>query len=190
MQDRCPSPHSRTSAIFVGFTGRIGAGKTSAAKYLSSQYGFQYVRYSQILQKWLSPGPVDRDNLRKLGSDVMAGGQQLELNRRLIAELDPNRSAAIDGVRHPIDFESLSDVFGDSFRLIFLEAREEVRFDRLRSRFSVLTAFRAADSAPVEAHIDGLKAQAKAAIVNEESLEQLYQGLNTWVAACETEDQE
>jgi hypothetical protein len=34
-------------------TGHIGAGKTSAADYLKSAYGFFYVRYSKVLSDWL-----------------------------------------------------------------------------------------------------------------------------------------
>jgi dephospho-CoA kinase len=135
----------------------MGAGKTSAAKYLASKHAFQYTRYSQVLQEWLSPGVSDRDRLQKIGWDVMAGGRQVELNSRLIAGLDRSRSAAIDGLRHRIDFDSLSSTFGASFRMIFLEARPEVRFERLRSRFPTYVAFQAADSHPVEANIDDLK---------------------------------
>ena len=74
----------------------MGSGKTSAAKYLGSQYGFQYTRYSQVLQDWLSAGDADRARLQILGWDVMAGGLQAELNTRLIAGIDRSRSAAID----------------------------------------------------------------------------------------------
>ena len=178
-------PHLPIEPIYVGFAGQIGAGKTSAARYLSARYGFQYARYSQILEEWLSSGPPDRNRLQTLGWEVMSGGQQLELNRRLIAVLDPSRNGAIDGLRHPVDFDSLSGAFGASFRLIFLEARQEVRSERLRSQFSADTAFQAAEAAPVEAQIDGLKVRAHATISNEGSLEKLYQELDAWVATRE-----
>src|SRR6266852_6152329 len=100
------SPRLRTERLFVGFAGRMGAGKTSAARYLESKYGFQYTRYSQVLQEWLGDAVSDQNHLQKLGWDVMAGGQQRELNSRLIAGLDRSRSAAIDGLRHRIDFDS------------------------------------------------------------------------------------
>ena len=183
MASQRPSRHSQTEPIFVGFAGRLGAGKTSAARYLSSKYGFQYTRYSQILQEWLSPGVSDRNRLQKLGWDIMAGGRQVELNSRLMAGLDRSQSAAIDGLRHPIDFDSLSSNFGASFRMIFLEARQEGRFERLRSRFPTLAAFQAAESQPVEAHIDSLRPLAGETISNDESLESLYQQLDAWIAA-------
>jgi dephospho-CoA kinase len=162
----------------------MGVGKTSAARHLSSKYGFQYTRYSQVLQDWLSPGGSEGDRLQKLGWDVMGGGLQAELNSRLIGGLDRSRSAAIDGLRHPIDFESLSSTFGSSFRLVFLEARQRSRFERLRARFPTYAAFETAESQPVEAHIDTLRPLASIAISSDESMESVYQRLDAWIATC------
>ena len=170
----------------MGFAGRTGAGKTCAANHLSSHYGFQYARYSDVLQNWLSPSDgADRDQLRALGWEVMASGRQRELNAHLIAALDRSRSAVIDGIRHPTDLESLSSAFGSSFRLIFLEARSEIRFARLRSRFSSKEAFDAAESAPAEGHIDDLKSSASTTITSEGPVTDLYRDLDAWVSARE-----
>lgn len=166
----------------MGLAGRLGSGKTSAAKYLSSNHGFQYARYSQILREWLAPDTVDRGRLQTFGWEIMAGGRQPELNACLIAKLDPSRSAVIDGLRHAIDVDSLSETFGASFHLIFLEAEREVRFERLRARLSTPELFQAAESQPVEVHIDSLKARATAIISNEQWLEDLYKQLDEWVA--------
>lgn len=173
-----------TEPIFVGFAGRMGAGKTSAARYLSSKYGLQYRRYSQVLQEWFSADAADRARLQKIGWDIMAGGLQEELNSRLIAGLDHSRGAVIDGLRHRIDFDRLATAFGDSFRLIFLEAPQDYRFGRLRSRFSTIDEFQAADSHPVEANIDTLRLVASLIIPGDEPLESLYQRLDAWIDAC------
>jgi len=188
MQSQPPSPRSRTEPLFVGFAGRRGAGKTSAARYLGSKFGFQYTRYSQILQGWLAADGCDRDRLQKLGWDVMAGGLQGDLNKRLLAGLDRSRSTAIDGLRHPIDFESLSSALGASFRMVFLEAPLKQRFERLQPHFSTLAEFQAADSHLVEAHIDGLKPLASVTISNDDSLKTLHERLDKWVAAYEVGD--
>ena len=178
----------QTDAVFVGFAGRIGAGKTSAANYLSSKYGFQYARYSQVLRDWLASEAPEREGLQEFGWEVMVGGRQVELNARLIAGLSRSQSAAIDGLRHHVDFHSLSYAFGASFRLVFLEAAPEARFERKRSRFSTYGEFLAADSHPVEAQIDNLKPLAAATIPTEGSLESLFRRLDGWVARCETGD--
>jgi dephospho-CoA kinase len=145
-------------------------------------YGFQYTRYSQILREWLAPDTVDRERLQKFGWEIMAGGRQADLNARLIARLDHSRSAVIDGLRHPIDVGCLSETFGTSYHMIFLEAGREVRFERLRSRLSTIESFQAAESQSVEEYIDGLKAHAGTSISNEQSLETLYKRLDEWVS--------
>ena len=159
----------------------MGAGKTSAAMHLSSKYEFQYTRYSAVLQEWLRAEVHDKDQLQRLGWDIMSGGRQHELNSRLLAGLDHSRSAVIDGLRHPIDFESLSSAFGSSFRLIFLDVRPEVRFERLRSRFANYSTFKAADSHPVDAHIDELQPLASMTISNNDSLTDVYKRLDELV---------
>jgi dephospho-CoA kinase len=175
-------PQSCTEPIFVGLAGHIGAGKTSAATYLIHKYGFQYRRYSQVLDEWISGSASNRDRLQQIGWDVMAGGLQAELNARVIAGIDRSISAAVDGLRHLVDFESLSATLGVSFQMIFLDARQEHRFERLQSRFSTLAAFHTVDSHPVEAHIDDLRALASITLTNDDSLEHLYQQLDAWVA--------
>jgi dephospho-CoA kinase len=180
-----PSPDE---PIFLGFAGRMGSGKTSAASYLSAKYRFQYTRYSQVLQRWRGASSEDRDRLQQVGWDIMAGGLQAELNGRLIAALDRSRSAAIDGLRHMIDFESLSTTFGQSFALVFLEASEERRFERLGQRFDTFAAFQSADSHRVEAHIDSLRPFAALTISTDQSLENLYRRLDAWIAGIGMRD--
>jgi len=167
---------------FVGFAGKMGSGKTSAATYLSSKYHFQYRRYSQVLQQWRGADVHSGDRLQAIGWDVMQGGLQVELNARLIGLLDHTRSAAIDGLRHQIDFASLSGIFGDGFELVFLEANEALRYSRLGRRFASLAAFHSADSHVVESHIDDLRSLATLTIANDGPLESLHLQLDTWMA--------
>src|ERR1035438_5665113 len=112
------SPRSQAEPLFVGFAGRIGAGKSAAAKYLKEKHGFQSTRYSKVLRRWRGSEATTVAELRELGWGVMSRGEQPELNVRLIAELDRSHSAVIDGLRDPIDFRSLSDAFGPAFHLI------------------------------------------------------------------------
>jgi len=178
-----------TEPQFIGFAGRMGAGKTSAAKYLSIKYGLQYARYSEVLQEWLACDESDKDQLQRVGWNVMGGGMQRELNVRLIARLNRTQGAAIDGLRHPIDFESLSSRLGESFHLIFLETAPEWRFERLRQRFSTYKAFQLAELQPVEAFIEDLKPWSSTVILNEGPLEHLYSALEAWMTAASAGEQ-
>jgi dephospho-CoA kinase len=177
-----------TDPIYIGFAGRIGSGKTSAARHLASARGFQYTRYGKVLREWLGDDGSDRARLQQLGWDVMVGGRQRQLNGRLIAGLDRSQSAAIDGLRHPTDFECLASAYGPCFWLVYLESGQERRFERLRSRFSDYTAFQEADSRPVEAHIEDLKLLASATIENDGALEDMYQGVDEWIARIDRGD--
>jgi dephospho-CoA kinase len=161
----------------VGLTGRLGSGKTSAADYLSTRYGFDKFRYSQVLQDWLSDRTATRADLQSLGWDVMSGGRQAELNAQLISRIDPDRSAVIDGLRHATDFDCLSKAFGAAFQLIFIRTEAPIRILRTADRFTSLAAFEEADRQPVEAHIDSLVGFASATISNNDSLDQFYGAL-------------
>src|SRR5437667_8507771 len=108
-----PSRNSQQqdSRLVVGITGRIGAGKTSVGRFLESQYGFYYVRYSQVLSDWQAKDPESRAHLQSVGWEVMAGGMQQELNDRLIACIGSQDKCAVDGLRHPLDYENLYKAF-------------------------------------------------------------------------------
>lgn len=160
--------------LVIGVTGHIGAGKTSAANYLKSVHGFFYVRYSKVLSDWLAKDPESKTHLQEVGWEVMAGGMQAELNARLIAEFPPRLDCAVDGLRHPIDHESLTNAFPSHFRLLYIESRQEIRWQRVRKRYPELDNFRLADSHPVEQQIDALRSKASAILENDGTLQDLY----------------
>ena len=176
-----PSPRSLANPVFIGFAGRIGSGKTTAAQYLAARYGFQYIRYSQVLRDWISPRESEKSRLQEIGWEVMNGGMQLELNLHLISRLDQTHSAAIDGLRHEIDYRSLATAFAPSFSLIFLRSSESCRFERQRHRFVDFASFKSTDNQTVESRIDELEPLAALTIFNEGLLEQLHHQLDGWL---------
>jgi dephospho-CoA kinase len=164
----------------IGITGRIGAGKTSAGMYLKSRFGFQYLRYSLVLSDWLAKDPESKSHLQEIGWEVMAKGMQAELNRRLIEQIKPSADVAVDGLRHPIDFESLKNSFGSSFHLVFVDSPVKERWKRkvIQSRYATFRSFEAADSHPVEQQIELLRAKAGFILSNEGSLQDFYAALD------------
>jgi dephospho-CoA kinase len=174
------SQRPRDERLVVGIAGRIGSGKTSASKYLSSSYGFQYLRYSQVLSEWLATEPESKIRLQEIGWEVMAGGMQTELNRRLISQVTPDSDVAVDGLRHPIDYASLRNSFLSSFHLVYIDSPQRDRWERLkgRGRYASFESFETADSHPVEQQIESLRANAAVVVSNHRSLEALYVALD------------
>lgn len=144
------------SKIVVGVAGRIGSGKTEIAHLLEGQYGFQYLRYSIVLAEWYGTDPSAKARLQQVGWEVMSNDHQRELNSKLIARVDRNRDCVIDGLRHPIDFESLKSAFSSRFRLFFVDTPAEIRSERLRERYATREQFVEADSHAVESNIGRL----------------------------------
>jgi len=150
----------KSPRIVVGVTGRIGSGKTSLARALEQDLGFQYVRYSQVLADWFKADSSDKIRLQRIGGDVMTGAGQRELNRLLISKIEATGDVVVDGLRHPIDFESLHSYFGRQFFLIYVDVPALIRFNRLSSRFASIEEFKMADARPVESNIDSLRSMA------------------------------
>src|SRR5258708_685308 len=128
------SRESGENRLVIGIAGRIGAGKTSAARYLNTKHGFQYLRYSQVLAEWMAANPESKAQLQSVGWEVMAGGRQAELNRGLIAKITPERDAAVDGLRHTIDRKSLINAFSSPFRLLYKDSGAEQRWNHLNGK--------------------------------------------------------
>ena len=131
--------------LVIGVTGHIGAGKTSVANYLKSVHGFFYIRYSEVLSDWFAKDPESKTHLQAVGWEVMAGGMQAELNARLILRIPTQGDCAVDGLRHPTDYESLTKAFPSQFWLLYIESRQETRWQRVRKRYAELDNFRQAD---------------------------------------------
>ncbi len=170
---------SGSGRLVIGIAGRIGAGKTTAGKYLSSRYGFQYLRYSQVLSDWLAKDSKSKARLQEIGWEVMAKGMQAELNRRLVAQIMPDSNVAVDGLRHLLDYETLKNSFASSFHLLFIHSPQKERWNRkkIEGKYATLSAFEAADSHPVEQQIESLRENAALVVHNEGSLQEFYAAL-------------
>jgi dephospho-CoA kinase len=181
------SQERQDKRLVVGVTGRIGAGKTSVAKYLSTAHGFRYVRYSQVLSDWRAEDPEIKARLQAVGWEVMAGGMQAELNARLIARIPPQADCAVDGLRHPIDYDTLSKTFGCLFKLLYIESPLETRWRRLKNRFPMLHDFSHAESHAVEQQIPSLREKAYAILDNDGSLQRLYSKIDAAITGIRNE---
>jgi dephospho-CoA kinase len=179
-----------TTRFVVGITGRLGTGKTTAARYLSTQHGFNYIRYSQILADWFQEDPNRKANLQLMGWEVMSGGLQAELNARLMAQMTSEVDWVVDGLRHTLDYESLKNAFTSSFHMLYIDSPRQERWVRLQKhlRFCTFDDFCVADSHAVEQQIEALQQVAEAGIQNSGSIEDLYEKLTRFVIGMRKEN--
>lgn len=162
----------------IGISGPIGAGKTTAAKYLATTYGLSYLRYSEVLAE-ISPEPApNRLTLRQFGWDIMSRGLQTSLNQTLLSKIKNGINYVVDGLRHPIDFETLSS--RPPFYLLYVDASPQLRWQRLSSRdkSKIWEEFLASEKHPVESYLPILKEKAYKTLRNERSMTEFHADLN------------
>ena|SRR5438270_4472115 len=169
--------------LVIGITGQLGSGKTTAAEYLAAEHGFNHIRYSQVLADWFREDPERKAELQVVGWEVMSGGSQAELNRRLLSKILAGANWVVEGLRHPLDYETLKNAFASRFHLVYIDSSQQERWQRLqkRSRFRTFDEFCAADQHPVEQLIPQLKQYAELCIASSEPLQQLYEPLSQFV---------
>ncbi|BAA29603.1 AAA family ATPase [Pyrococcus horikoshii] len=130
----------------VGIAGKIAAGKTTVAKFLE-ELGFCRISCSEPLldiltgnvseYSWVPEvnfkGEPTRENLIELGRLLKEKYGEDILIRLAIDKLRRCKNIAIDGVRSLGEVEAIKRMGGI---IIYIEARAEVRFERLRKRCS------------------------------------------------------
>nr|WP_312579607.1 PHP domain-containing protein [Sedimentibacter sp.] len=128
-----PAPKKR---VVLGLTGEIGTGKTTLAEYLCFKHGFKSLRYSQVIRRLYSCDD-SRSTLQNIGSDIAKSEEkQRQLSLEIIKEIEahPNTNYVVDGLRHRIDFDTLSEHFGDRFTLLEIKSTFTNKFHRYNKR--------------------------------------------------------
>lgn len=122
--------------IVIGLTGEIATGKTTLSEYLRFKHGFKSLRYSQIIQK-LYQCDNSRNTLQRIGNEISKDAEkQKQLSLEIIKEIEshPNTNYVIDGLRHQIDLDTLSEHFGNRFILFDIQAKFNNMFHRYNKR--------------------------------------------------------
>jgi predicted nuclease with RNAse H fold/dephospho-CoA kinase len=151
----------------IGFSGPIGAGKSTAARILE-QHGFASGRFSAVLEQILNRDGirVTRQSLQDLGDRIHREPGQRWLCEQLVAMLPKQGNIVIDGLRHPEDHSFLVEEYGPAFEHVYIDAPVEIRRQRYVSRGGTLEDFVAAAQHDSEAGLGRLDSMAHRKIEN------------------------
>jgi dephospho-CoA kinase len=102
----------------------------------------------------------------------------------LLSKIAHGADWVVEGLRHPLDYQTLKNAFASEFHLIYIDSSREQRWLRLqkRGRFRTFEEFCKADQHPVEQLIPQLKPFAELCITSSEPLQQLYGPLSQFVS--------
>ena len=160
--------------MVIGISGRICAGKTTAARILE-QRGFAYSRFSLVIDEEISARgeALDRATRQRVGAEISNTKGQRWLCEKVLERVADNKLIVIDGLRFPEDHVFFFERFGSNFFHLHLEASAECREMRYRLSEQDGVPFEVADRQPVESQIGKLAELATARLKNETSIAEL-----------------
>lgn len=161
--------------LVIGLVGPVASGKTTLGSYLE-EFGFHYIRYSQIIQQELfnSGRPSSRNDLRTKGASLFCDNHQYDLNKKLAFSIKQYPKVVIDGMRHFEDYTFWKEQCFLNFVLIYIDTEYDLRHKRFTTRGDEFTNYESAVSHPAEAETSSLKSIADFIIENNGTLDDLY----------------
>jgi len=120
--------------MILGVSGLNGAGKGEVVRFLEAR-SFYAHSLSDVIRDELRERGLEesRELMIETGNAIRAADGPGGLAKRLAAQLVSDRNYVIDSVRHPAEVELLRALTG-RFRLIWVDADEAVRLERIRAR--------------------------------------------------------
>lgn len=157
--------------LVLGISGPIGAGKTTAARFIESD-GFAYSRFSQVIDdEIIKQGLIpDRETRQKIGWKINRDKGQRWLCEQVLERVGGADKVVIDGLRFPEDHAYFFERFSTRFVHLHIRAPEAVRCARLESLGVSKEQFAAAMKQPTESSVDQLAELASAIVENNESI--------------------
>ena len=120
--------------MIIGVAGLNGAGKSAVVEFLKER-SFGALSLSDVLRDELRQrgGAERRDEMIRIGRELRQREGADVLARRLVRRLGRDQNYVIDSIRHPAEVAVFREL-GRGFRLIWVQAGEAMRLDRMRSR--------------------------------------------------------
>lgn len=120
--------------MILGVSGPYGAGKGEAVAFLRAR-SFQTFSLSDVLREELAERGLEetRERMIALGTELRTAGGPGVLAERLLDRLRSDRNHVVDSIRHPAEVDVLRRASAH-FRLLWIDAGEETRLERMRRR--------------------------------------------------------
>ncbi len=121
----------------IGLTGTMGSGKEVVKDFIKQKYNCYYVTLSDIIKTEMEKkkGTLDRTTLQDMGNEMRKKYGNHILAMLAVEYLGRDKEAIIvDGIRHTAEIGYLKRKFGDNFKLVAVDAPQEIRFQRIASR--------------------------------------------------------
>lgn len=121
----------------IGLTGTMGSGKEVVKDFIKQKHNCYYVTLSDIIKSEIEKkkGSLNRAALQDIGNEMRKKYGNHILAMLAVEYLGRDKQAIIvDGIRHTAEIDYLKKKFGDNFKLVAVDAPQEVRFQRVTSR--------------------------------------------------------
>jgi len=184
--------------MIIGVAGRNGAGKGELVRFLEAR-SFSALSLSDVIRQELRARgvPETRERMIDVGQELRRRSGPGALAQQLVRQLQPDRNYAIDSIRHPVEVEILrqhGQASGQAFHLVWVDAKLETRFERMRERgrsgdpqsiadLETLEGRERGSADPNAQQLDAVEAVADFRIVNDASLEAFQAQIQDWVRA-------
>ncbi len=167
-----PDLKAGSGPLVVGISGRICAGKTTAARSLERK-GFAYTRLSLVVDDEINKlgEEPNRESRQRIGLEINRTKGQRWLCEQALARVDAQRFIVVDGLRFLEDRAFFLERFGSRFLHLHIVAPLELRKQRYRNDGG--PSFEDADTMPVESEIDRLGERAGVFVENSLTIDTL-----------------
>ncbi|ARN82808.1 ribonuclease H-like domain-containing protein [Methylocystis bryophila] len=172
-----PDLNAKHTGRVIGISGRIAAGKTTAARMLED-LGFRYVRFSQIIDDVIEKeGAVpDRKLRQETGWRLHVEKGQSWLCEQVVRRVGEADRIVVDGLRFPEDHAWFRERFAARFLHLHIEASTDLRLSRIRATLPISDLVEL-EAQPTETQIDALSRKGSMIIRNDGSLAALQETL-------------
>ena len=177
--------------MILGVAGPYASGKGEVVAFLQARSFYPYSLSDVIREELAARGEQEtRERMIATGNALREAEGPGALARRLLPKLEPDKNYVIDSIRHPAEVEVLRGV--SRFRLLWVDADEAVRFERLRKRarpgdpeslaeLRVLEGREQGGSDPAGQRLRDVREMADHVVRNDGSLEALHEELGAWL---------